>query len=107
MAQGRWKKTSELIAAAHAVLKIEQPMTLRQLFYRLVSTAIIKNARSDYQKLSRITSRARERCEIPFEWIVDRSRPEIEPYVFYNPQQYLRSVSHGYARDCSHDPTIH
>lgn len=99
MAQGLWKKTSKLIAAAHAVLKVEQPMTLRQLFYRLVSAEIVNNARSDYQKLSRITSRARERGEIPFEWIVDRSRPEIEPYVFDNPQQYLKSVSHGYARD--------
>jgi hypothetical protein len=99
MAQGRWKKTSELISAAHAALKVEQPMTLRQLFYRLVSAAIVNNARSDYQKLSRITSRARERGEIPFEWIVDRSRPEIEPYVFDDPQQYLRSVAHGYARD--------
>lgn len=74
-------------------------MTLRQLFYRLVSAAIVNNARSDYQKLSRIMSRARERGEIPFEWIVDRSRPEIIPNVFDDPSQYLRAMAHSYSRD--------
>jgi hypothetical protein len=41
MAQGVWKQTHILIAAVNHVLEQEQPMTLRQLFYRLVSATVI------------------------------------------------------------------
>jgi hypothetical protein len=99
VAQGVWKKTEIIINAAHAVLSIEQPMTLRQLFYRLVSTETIANSKADYQSLSRVMSRARERGEIPFEWITDRSRPEYSPNVFEDMGDYFRTVSHAYRRD--------
>jgi hypothetical protein len=43
MARGEWQSTTELIDAAVLVLKAEHPMTIRQLFYRLVSAALIDN----------------------------------------------------------------
>jgi len=99
VAQGVWKKTQTIIDAANAVLNIEQPMTLRQLFYRLVSTEAIENTRADYQALSRITARARERGIIPFEWITDRSRPAYAPNVFDDAEEYFSVISHAYHSD--------
>jgi hypothetical protein len=107
MAQGTWKTTTRLITAARETLKVEQPMTLRQLFYRLVSSGEIQNTRGDYQRLSSITSRARERGEIPFEWIVDRSRPEYAPYVFDNTSEYLGVMSRTYRKNYWLDQPVH
>jgi len=107
MAQGVWEKTRELITAAYLVLKIEQPATLRQLFYRLVSKSILVNTNGDYKKLSRVTARAREREEIPFEWLTDRSRPEYEPNAFDNPHEYLDVMSRGYRRNYWTDQPTH
>jgi hypothetical protein len=107
MAQGQWQATTRLISAAQRILAVEQPMTLRQLFYRLVSTGEIQNTRADYQRLSSITSRARERGEIPFEYIVDRSRPEYAPYVFDNTREYLAAISNGYRRNYWADQPVH
>jgi hypothetical protein len=46
-------KTRNLITDAQEALAAESPMTLRQLFYRLVSSGLLENSRADYQRLSR------------------------------------------------------
>jgi hypothetical protein len=68
MAKAKWSKTRELIAKAQKILAAEQPMTLRQLYYRLVSAEVLENTRSDYCRLSRVLTRAREEDDIPFDW---------------------------------------
>ena len=74
MAKGEWKKTTRLIEAAVNILEQENPMTIRQLFYRLVSVAEIENCLRDYQRVSIAMTKAREDGRVPYEWIVDRSR---------------------------------
>jgi hypothetical protein len=49
-------------------------MTIRQLFYRLVSQATIENRLPDYQRVSKAMTKARKDGRVPYEWIVDRSR---------------------------------
>lgn len=93
------KKTTDLIQAANEVLSAEHPMTIRQLFYRLVSILNLNNCRADYQKLSRVMTQARESGEIDPEWIVDRSKPEIIPNVWEDVRGYLKTVSRGYKRN--------
>jgi len=74
MAKREWQSTTELIDRAIEILKVENPMTIRQLFYRLVSVAIIANCLRDYQRVSKAMTRAREDRRVPYAWIVDRSR---------------------------------
>src|SRR5215469_1951142 len=73
MAKGEWESTTELITAAMTVLAQERPMTIRQLFYRLVSILIIENCLRDYQRVSTAMTKAREDGRVPYEYIVDRS----------------------------------
>jgi len=54
-------------------------MTIRQLFYRLVSIEAIENSRNDYQRVSSIMTKARNDGRIAFDAIVDRSRSEYMP----------------------------
>jgi hypothetical protein len=107
MASGQLASTRELIEAAQAALAAESPMTVRQLFYRLVSTQALENTRADYVKLSRVLTRAREDEEIDFADIVDRSRPEYEPNVFEDLQGYLKVVGKSFRRDLWQDQPYH
>jgi len=99
MGRERSHRTKRIVALGHELLEAEHPMTLRQLFYRLVSVEALENTQPDYQRLSRILTDARERGEIPFEWIVDRSRPKYEASVFRDPAAYAEAVKHSYRKD--------
>jgi hypothetical protein len=99
MATREWIRTTRFIRAALKILAAENPMTVRQLFYRLVSAGVIENTRGDYQKSSRMMTKAREDGRCPFEWIVDRSRPTYEANVFTDAAEYAEVVKRGYRKD--------
>jgi hypothetical protein len=99
MAQGEWKVTQHFIEQALAILEAEHPMTVRQLFYRLVSAGTIANNRGEYQRVSRLMTKARRDDRCPFRWLVDRSRPTYQPNVFENPRGYAEAVKVSYRKD--------
>jgi len=99
MSKGEWRTTFGLIAAATKVLELEHPMTIRQLFYRLISTGEIGNCLRDYQRVSKTMTKARNDGRIDFGWIVDRSRPSYEAATWENLSQYSEVVISSYRRD--------
>jgi hypothetical protein len=99
VAKAEWKRTTDLISAASAILDIQQPMTIRQLFYRLVSAGLIPNDRKNYQLVSRIMTKARDDGRIPFEYITDRSRPEYKVSAFDDAAEYAEVIKHAYRKD--------
>lgn len=65
----------ELVKASLDVLRqYDTPITLRQLYYRLVSKRMFPNTLNSYKRLSRMMVRTRERGDIPLNAIEDRSR---------------------------------
>ena len=50
MARGLWWATTKLVETARGILFREQPMTIRQLFYRLVSIQALGNSTAHYQR---------------------------------------------------------
>jgi len=72
MAKAEWQETSRLIDLATAILEEQSPMTIRQLFYRLVSIKAIENSRHAFQKVSRLMTKARKDGRCPYDSIVDR-----------------------------------
>src|SRR5713226_9264659 len=99
MARGQWKQTIRLIDAAASALEQDQPMTIRQLFYRLVSVGEVENRLRDYKRVSSAMTKARENGQIPWAWIVDRSRPTYAPTTWSNLEQYAEIVQRSYRRD--------
>jgi hypothetical protein len=99
MAKAEWKRTTTLVNAALEILAAEQPMTVRQLFYRLVSNGLLENTRGDYCHVSRLMTKARNDRRCPFEWIVDRSRPEYSPNVWDDASGYAEAVKRSYRKD--------
>lgn len=93
------RKTTRLIAAAVEILDAESPMTIRQLFYRLVSRGLIPNDRKHYQLVSRVMTKARDDGRCSFDHIVDRSRPQYSPNVFKDAGRYADVVQRAYRKD--------
>jgi len=60
------------------------PLTIRQIYYRLVATNMILNKRSQYNQLSRDLVKARENGEIDDRKIEDRSRQVLAPPISYD-----------------------
>jgi hypothetical protein len=70
----RHKRTEALLGMTVAVLKEHNPMTVRQVYYQLVSRQVIENSRTQYQAVSNLLVAARKDGTIPWNWIEDRLR---------------------------------
>jgi len=65
----------EVVAAALEVFEqYDTALTLRQLYYRLVSRHLFENTVNSYKRLSRLMVRAREERAVPVNCLEDRSR---------------------------------
>src|SRR5262249_20953047 len=69
-----------LLQRAVEILERERPMTLRALYYRLVSADVLSNSMKEYKRLGRVMVKLREAGEIPITgWLVDRVRSTLKP----------------------------
>jgi hypothetical protein len=66
------------------------PLTVRQVFYRLVAAGVIKNTRSSYNSLDKILVKARIKGIIPFDKLEDRSREFLcGDHNFETPEDFM------------------
>ena len=98
----RHKKTQAIIDAAYAILSDFSPMTVRQVYYQLVSRQVVENSRSAYQGVSDALVAARREGIIPWYWIEDRLRvprglgdgwDSVEEYL----DEQIDSLVNGYS----------
>jgi hypothetical protein len=72
---GRWADYEEIVEASLEILQqYDTAITLRQLYYRLVSRLLIPNTVNSYKRLSRTMVKAREDGDVPVNCLEDRSR---------------------------------
>jgi len=96
-------KTKALLSKINKVLDDYQDkghrLTLRQLYYQLVSTDTIQNTEQEYHKLSRILADARMAGVVDWDVIEDRTRtPKIPPH-FESIGQLVASAADSYRLD--------
>jgi len=95
----RHAKTTQMLRVALDVLSEGQPMTVRQVYYQLVSRQVIENSRSAYQGVSRLLVDARRSGEIPWDWIEDRLRRPRTPSMWTDLPEFFQTVRRSYRRD--------
>jgi hypothetical protein len=88
-----------MLDVAREVLEAGHPMTVRQVYYQLVSRQVIKNNRSQYQAVSSLLVEARKDGSIPWEWVEDRLRRPREVSMWTDLPDFLETVRHAYRRD--------
>jgi hypothetical protein len=91
------KWDSIIAAAARIARSYDTPVTLRQLFYRLIAAQLIRNCDSDYNQLSRLTAEGRRDGTFPE--LMDTTRKIVEPLFFDNPADAIRATTRFYRRD--------
>ena len=78
------KKIDILIAESLKVaMKYDIKLTLRQIFYRLFATGIIKNNTSEYKYLSKALVKGRKNGSFPYDKMEDRTRSIINHANFW------------------------
>jgi hypothetical protein len=93
---GYWD-TVLLPRAAEIVESYDTPVTLRQLFYRLVSIEELANTKAEYDQLSTRTTEARRADEFPA--LMDAGRAIVQSASWASPESALRALAKQYRRD--------
>ena len=93
----RLKWPAILEHAARLTRSYDTPVTLRQLFYRLVAAELLPNTTSAYKQLSSRTAEARR--EEGFPALVDRTRNIHREGSFESPHEARRWLERVYRRD--------
>jgi len=97
-----WHPTPEvlqILSLARDFAEREQPVTVRQTFYHLVSVGAIPNTEPAYRRLVRVLIRARKSGIIPFDWFVDPSRHPLKLKLYRNVGEFLTEELEHYYRD--------
>jgi hypothetical protein len=85
--------------AIKGILKADHPMTVRQVFYQLVTHDEIEKSEQEYQgTVIRLLTTMRLANEIPFEWIIDETRSPHETQTFDSISDAARDTARFYRR---------
>ena len=95
----RHARTLAIQQAAVEVLTETHPMTVRQVYYQLVSRQVIENNRGQYQAVSTILVNARKDGTIPWGRIEDRLRRPGAVSMWDDLADFGQTVVRAYRRD--------
>jgi len=77
----------------------EKPMTVRQIFYRLVSFGAIAKSESEYKStVCRLTLRLRDQGRLPWGWITDNTRWMRKPQSWSSLKDAFAQTARFYRR---------
>jgi hypothetical protein len=86
-------------AAIRDTLERYRPMTVRQVFYQLVSQGVIAKSENEYkQTVIRLLTSMRLEGDIPFGWIADNTRWMRKPRTHSSLKDALRRTAECYRR---------
>lgn len=93
------QEVEEIRAALYRLLSQEKPMTVRQVFYRLVSQGVIEKTENEYNStVCRLLSEMRKAGTIPYDWIADNTRWMRKTDSYRSLSQMLTSQKKLYRR---------
>jgi hypothetical protein len=76
------------------------PITLRGLFYRVVSTGFLPSTDKEYyDRVGRMVTRLRRKGLIPYDWIVDSVRSTDKPSSWSGLGDFAETVRRAYRKD--------
>jgi len=99
-ATGMRQATLPMAMAASQIALEENPLTLRGLFYRVVSAGLLPSTdRKHYAALGRVMTTLREAGIVPFNWLVDSLRSTDKPNSWTGLQDFSDTVREAYRKD--------
>lgn len=92
-------KTLRIVEQAQEILSAFNPMTVRQVYYQLVSRQVVENSRTAYQSVSNALVDARLDGAIPWQWIEDRLRRPRAVSMWDDLTNFADAAQRSYRRD--------
>lgn len=90
------------------VLTVEKPMTVRQVFYQLVSTGAIGKTEGEYKStVVRLLTEMRRAGEIPYYWIADNTRWVRRPKTWSSLKGALEETARVYRRSLWDEASVY
>jgi len=100
--KARRRSKADINAINSAIIDLladEKPMTVRQVFYRLVSEGIIGKTETEYKStVCRLLAQLRREKVIPFNWIADNTRWMRKPKTYDSLAEMLDLTQQTYRR---------
>jgi hypothetical protein len=85
--------------AIYAIVEEYQPMTVRQVFYQLVTRGVIAKTEAEYKTtVCRLLVQMRREGQLPFHWIADNTRWQRKPRTYGSLQAMLNNCQATYRR---------
>src|SRR3989344_3933701 len=92
------KHSNILREVSNILVELGIQVTVRQLYYQLVSKQVIENTINSYKNFDRILTKARKEQLIDDSNIVDTSKPILIPSTWININEFLQDVSNAYRK---------
>lgn len=110
--QRRRRTNAELGALDAAIVEAvedEHPVTLRGVYYRVVSAGAVDKTEAGYRLVGRQLLKLRRDGSVPYEWITDGTRWITKPDSFTGIDQMLNDAALSYRRSLWHtqDSEVH
>lgn len=97
------KKSKELLAQVQKILsEYSEQLTLRQIYYQLVSRQVIQNKENEYRKTSRLCVLGRDDGLLPEDKFIDRLRQLDMPNAWIDLDAFMGTVRSSYKKDYWH-----
>lgn len=93
-------KNLALALVATEIACDEHPITLRGLFYRIVSAGFLPSTdKVHYTRTGRVMTALREKGIVPFHWLVDNVRSSLKPSSWSGIEEFVETVQRAYRKD--------
>jgi AcrR family transcriptional regulator len=95
-------------AALYDLLSESHPMTVRQVFYQLVSRGVIAKTEAEYKgTVVRLLGKMRRNHQIPFHWLADNTRWMRKPRTYSSIRHMLEQEKRLYRRSVWEDQDVY
>ena len=100
---GKQRRTQEqmetLRSAIYAVAQADRPVSIRHIFYRMVTQNLVEKSNKGYQQLQKATVDMRDTKALPYSWIEDSSRHAYWNTGYAGVGNYAEAAASLYRRD--------
>ena len=100
-------EVAALDEAIYAIAEENQPATVRQIYYRLVSAGVIAKTENAYGNIGRRLGILRRGGVVPFGWIADNTRWMRKPTTYSGVEQALIDTARFYRRAVWNDLPVY
>ena len=92
-------QVDEIRTGLFTLLEAENPMTVRQVFYRAVSEGLVEKTETEYRAtIIRLLTELRRAGAMPFGWLADSTRWQRKPRTWNSLSDALRLTAETYRR---------